>query len=173
MVTNIAGRKTVPIPDGRWRVKPDSGGIAFRTRLLGVVSVSGGFRVFSGELEVDAAKVTAGELLIEVGSLETGNARRDKHLCSEDFFEVEKFPSARFSLAEVSSHADGATISGTLQIRDRALAIHTPATVVPGAGDSVRIEATPELDPREIGFAFKFLPKVVRMEIDLTLERCG
>lgn len=173
MATNTAAEKASPIPHGNWRVAPDTSRIDFRLRLLGLIPTKGGFRGFTGELGVDPVAGETGELLVEVASIETGNAKRDKHLCSDDFFEVERYPVARFSLAEVSSVSGGATISGALRIRDRDLAIHTPATVTTTAGGSLRIEAALDLDPRKAGFAFKRLPKSVRVELELNLDRIG
>jgi polyisoprenoid-binding protein YceI len=173
MATNTAADKAGSIPDGNWRVAPDSSRIAFRMRLFGVIPTKGGFRGFTGDLEVDSPRDATGQLLVEVASIETGNAKRDDHLRSEDFFEVEKYPVARFNLVKVSPVPGGVTISGTLRIRDREMPIHTPATVTPAAGDSLRIEATVDLDPRKPGFAFKHLPKSMRVQLDLTLDRVG
>lgn len=173
MATNTPVGKAGPIPHGNWRVEPDSSRIVFRLRLLGVIPTKGAFPAFTGELDVDPVAGAAGQLLVEAASIETGNAKRDKHLRSKDFFEVEKYPVARFNLVKVSAVPGGATISGTLRIRDRDLAIHTPATVTTTAGGSLRIEATLDLDPRKAGFGFKPLPKSVRIQLELNLDRIG
>ena len=173
MAPTTAPGKAGSILDGSWRVAPDSSRIDFRLRLLGVIPTKGGFRDFTGELDVDPVEGAVGLLRVEVASIETGNARRDKHLCSENFFEVEKYPVAWFNLDKVSSVAGGTTISGTLRIRDREMVIHTPATVSPAAEGSLRIATALDLDPRKAGFTFKPLPKSVRIQLELTLYRVG
>jgi polyisoprenoid-binding protein YceI len=55
--------------------------------------------------DVDFARPEEGEVEVEVDieSLDTGSRRRDKHLRSEDFFEIEKFPTASIRVHDAKS----------------------------------------------------------------------
>src|SRR5258705_4823768 len=55
--------------------------------------VPGRFGDFSGDVKYDAKNVTASsvDVTIQATSIDTKNERRDNHLRSADFFEVEKF----------------------------------------------------------------------------------
>jgi polyisoprenoid-binding protein YceI len=171
MATSATTAKADLIPHGNWRVAPGASRIDFRMRLLGVIPTKGSFRAFTGRLEADPSQVTTGELVIQVASIETGNPKRDNHLCSKDFFEVEKYPRAQFDLISVKAVEDRAAIVGTLRIRDREIAIDAPATITQGSEGSLRIEASMKLDPRKAGFSYVYVPRSMRVQIDLSLDR--
>jgi polyisoprenoid-binding protein YceI len=82
--------------------------------------VRGQFNEWEGEFRFDDAdpghsKVTAS---INVASIDTGNDQRDNHLRSEDFFNVEKFPTMVFESTKWSKNGDHFTVEGNLTIRD-------------------------------------------------------
>ena len=55
--------------------------------------MAGRFREVAAEAKVDTNGRVTADLRIDVSSVDTGNARRDKHLRSEDFLDVDTFPS--------------------------------------------------------------------------------
>lgn len=68
--------------------------VGFSVKHMVISTVTGRFNSFSGTFEFDAEKGTAGNTKFEVkaDSIDTGNAKRDEHLKSPDFFDVAKFP---------------------------------------------------------------------------------
>ena len=80
-----------------WTVDEAHTSVAFSVAHL-FTSVQGRFDSFEGKIEFDpndpAAAVVRGT--IAAASINTNNAKRDKHLRSGDFFHVEKFPEIRF-----------------------------------------------------------------------------
>jgi polyisoprenoid-binding protein YceI len=94
-------------------------GVGFRIRHL-VAMFPGRFDVFSGTIVCDTNNVTGMTVraTVDVSSVSTANAARDKHLRTADFFDVEKFPTATFESTKVTAGADGAlTIRGKLVLR--------------------------------------------------------
>jgi polyisoprenoid-binding protein YceI len=71
--------------------------------LWGLVPVRGAFTLVTGEGTVSADGRLLGTLRIAAGSVDTGNRKRDEHLRSKDFFDVERHPfiTARIISAEV------------------------------------------------------------------------
>lgn len=67
--------------------------------------VSGRFKDFSGAIQYDAKDITASsvEVTVQTTSINTEQERRDNHLRSADFFEVEKFPTLTFKSTKVVS----------------------------------------------------------------------
>jgi len=63
-----------------------------------VAKVRGRFASWNGTLELDEADLAGSKLDVEMDarSIDTGNAQRDEHLRSADFFDVEQFPTLRF-----------------------------------------------------------------------------
>jgi len=82
-------------------------------------SVQGRFDAFEGSIIFDPAnpEATIVRGTIEATSINTNNAKRDKHLRSDDFFDVEKFPKLRFESTQVTVGAGGSgKIAGNLTI---------------------------------------------------------
>lgn len=76
--------------------------VSFRIRHW-LTKVEGRFRDYDGKIWLDRAKPLDSkvEITIQAASIDTGEERRDKHLRSADFFEVEKFPTITFKSTKV------------------------------------------------------------------------
>lgn len=72
--------------------------INFAVKHLGYSWLTGRFDNFSGEFSYDPAKPEAStvSVTIDTTSVNSNHAERDKHLRSDDFLNVEKFPKATF-----------------------------------------------------------------------------
>lgn len=72
--------------------------INFAVSHLGYSVLTGRFDKFEGEFTYDPAKPEAStvNVTIDTGSVNSNHAERDKHLRSDDFLNVEKFPKATF-----------------------------------------------------------------------------
>ncbi|MHB8691297.1 MAG: YceI family protein [Solirubrobacteraceae bacterium] len=160
----------IPLSAGDWRVVPEQSELGFLTHILRLLPVRGRYTGFDGELHIDRAGNATGVLRVDAETISTGIKRRDAHLRTADFFAVERHPHMTFELTALTPNADGAaTLTGTLRIRDRALAINTPASVA-AAGAGLRVDADFEVDHRAAGFEIKRLPRSVRAKASLTLE---
>jgi polyisoprenoid-binding protein YceI len=81
---------------------------------------TGSIKLQSGWLNWKDNKIVSGEITIDMTSIKesTGNARLEGHLKSDDFFSVEKFPTAKLVLTESDSFEKGsALVKGTLTIK--------------------------------------------------------
>src|SRR3954447_3603263 len=84
-----------PIAAGAWRLDPARSGVEFHVRhFYGLMTVKGEFADYDGTLQLGATPAV--ELTIQAGSLNTKMAKRDEHLRSGDFFDVEHHPQVRF-----------------------------------------------------------------------------
>tara|TARA_R100000656_G_scaffold81737_1_gene59793 strand:- start:877 stop:1473 length:597 start_codon:yes stop_codon:yes gene_type:complete len=77
--------------------------INFAIKHLGYSVLTGRFDTFSGEFTYDPAKPEAStvNVSIDTGSVNSNHAERDKHLRSDDFLNVEKFPKATFASTKI------------------------------------------------------------------------
>jgi polyisoprenoid-binding protein YceI len=88
---------------GSYVLDPNHTRLGFVARHAMVTKVRGSFEEFEGSAELDfqdPTKSTA-SLTFQVGSIQTGNAQRDGHLRTNDFFDVEAFPVATFTSGDV------------------------------------------------------------------------
>jgi polyisoprenoid-binding protein YceI len=140
------------LPTGTWQVDANASELGFGARgMFGLVPVHGHFGDFTGTLTVDADG-TRGELRIQATSLDTHNAKRDKHLRSADFFDAEAHPTVTFELTSVKPDTEGVlAVTGVLRIRENALAIETPVTVRPNGHDRLTLATAIDVDRAAAG----------------------
>jgi len=88
--------------------------VQFRVQHLGFSWLYGRFNDFDGSFSYDAADPNSGKVsvTIDTSSVDTNHAERDKHIRSDDFLNVDKFPEAKF----VSTSFDGKIIKGNLTL---------------------------------------------------------
>ena len=95
--------------------------IGVRARHAMVTTVRGAFTSFTGAAHLDTADPAASSvtLRIDAASIDTGNADRDAHLRSADFFDVETFPEVLFASTGVEQvDEDVYRVTGDLTIKD-------------------------------------------------------
>ena len=104
-----------------WQIDPAHSEIQFSAKHLMISTVRGRFNEFSGTVEGDEANPTAAkvDVQIDASSLVTGDEKRDGHLRSPDFLDVEKFPYLTFKSTRVEQFDDThGKLYGDLTIRD-------------------------------------------------------
>ena len=83
---------------GTYTIDPAHSRIGFVARHAMVTKVRGSFTEFSGSGSFDEENPANSQLqlTIQANSIDTGNADRDGHLRSNDFFDMETFPEITF-----------------------------------------------------------------------------
>lgn len=103
-----------------WRVDSTHTSVNFSVKHF-FTPVSGSFREFDIQLDYDPDNPSGGtvEVTIPVASLDTANERRDGHLRTADFFEVDTYPTITFKSSSVRADGSGGLIAtGPLTIKD-------------------------------------------------------
>jgi polyisoprenoid-binding protein YceI len=93
--------------------------VGFRVKHLVVSKVEGEFKDFDGSFSFDEKKPDASKVAftIKAASINTNTAKRDEHLRSADFFDVQKFPTLAFESTKVEGAGKGKyKLSGNLTI---------------------------------------------------------
>jgi polyisoprenoid-binding protein YceI len=127
----------VRVPAGTWKVDRDHSSVGFEVKHMMIATVRGRFTDFDGTLEAaeDDPSNSRAYGSVKVASIDTGNPDRDAHLRSPDFFDVERYPEARFESTRIQ-HVSGGTyrLAGDLTIKDQTREVEMDATVQ-GAGE--------------------------------------
>ena len=116
---NISGDYTLDVAHSR---------LGFSARHAMVTTVRGAFKDFDGTATIDTANPAASKvaLTIDVASIDTGQADRDGHLRSGDFFDTDTFKQISFVSTNVERDGDEWAITGDLTIKD----VTKPVTIV-------------------------------------------
>ena len=83
--------------------------INFKVKHLGYSWLTGRFNSFEGDFEWDKAKPADSEIevTIDVASIDSNHAERDKHLRSKDFLYVDEYPTATFKSTGYKATGEG------------------------------------------------------------------
>lgn len=92
----------------KWVIDPTHSEIEFKIKHLMITNVKGNFREFDASIYTTGTDFKTAEVdcWINVASVDTGSADRDKHIRSADFFDAEKFPQISFK-ADTFENVDG------------------------------------------------------------------
>ena len=103
-----------------WQIDNSHSHVGFSVKHMMIATVRGQFHAYTGTLELDAADLTRSRIAgtIEVASIDTKEAKRDEHLRSADFFDVEHFPKITFESRRIERvEGDEYRVVGDLTIR--------------------------------------------------------
>jgi polyisoprenoid-binding protein YceI len=107
-------------PAGTWALDTTHTEAAFTARHLMVTKVRGRFAVSGGAVTIAENPLESSvEATLDVASVHSGDAGRDQHLLSADFFDVENYPTITFRSTKVTAAGDGEyKLTGELTIKD-------------------------------------------------------
>jgi polyisoprenoid-binding protein YceI len=106
---------------GNYTADPTHSRIGFFARHAMITKVRGSFNEFagSGYLDADDPSKSHLELTIQANSIDTRNADRDGHLRSNDFFDMENYPTITYASTSVEMIDDSTyRVTGDLTIKD-------------------------------------------------------
>ena len=107
----------LPLAAGTWAADPSHTTVGFVVRHLGLSKVRGRFDGVTGQLVVgDDLAGSSVSAEIEMGTVKTGNADRDAHLTSSDFFNAETNPTMTFRSTTIAGEGEEFTMVGDLTI---------------------------------------------------------
>lgn len=131
---------------GTWTLDPARTSITFHTKTLWLLPVTGTFQAVEGAATVGNDGSITGTLLVDATSVNTNNRKRDEHLRSADFLDVQKYPTLTFAATQAPAAEPGhRPLDGDLTVHGRT----RPLTVTTGVGateDTATVTADIHLD---------------------------
>jgi polyisoprenoid-binding protein YceI len=118
--TSATSSSTTPTTATRWTLDPGHSAVGFSVRHLMITNVRGEFEKYRAEVTYDPARpeATGISATIEVGSVNTREARRDSDLRGELFFDAERHPEMTFVSKSARAAGGGSLdVTGDLTIR--------------------------------------------------------
>jgi polyisoprenoid-binding protein YceI len=140
-----------------WQIDPVHSLVEFSVRHMMISTVKGRFPGVSGTI-VDVADDptrSSVEVQIDPASITTADDRRDGHLRSADFFDVENHPTITFKSTRIEGTRDQFTLTGDLTIRDQTRSVTLDASFngfgKNQAGELASFSAQTKLNRKDFG----------------------
>jgi polyisoprenoid-binding protein YceI len=135
--------------------------VGFTARHFVITKVRGKFNDFSATITYDENDISKSSMTgtIKVASIDTDNEKRDNHLRSADFFDVEKFPEITFQSKRVEKKDKNYVLLGDLTMRGVTKEVAVPFTVTekitdPQGKTRIGFEANLQLNRQDFGIAW-------------------
>jgi polyisoprenoid-binding protein YceI len=163
MTTSTAAAALKP---ATYRVDPDRSTVRFTAKgMFGLVPVEGTFRIRHGAVFLsEDLEVSTASAVIDAGSVDTANERRDRDLRSKRFLDTARYPDISFTSEMVA----GGSVTGTLRVQETS----RPVTLTPDAhatADGCRFTATARIDRYAFGLTGGkgFVSRYTNVELDI------
>jgi polyisoprenoid-binding protein YceI len=152
MSTQQVDRSAAPTLQGPWHVDPSAGKLQFTVKTFwGLLTVKGTFDTYEGTLNLDGRGNASGELVVSVDSLDTRNAKRDKHLRSPDFLHKELHPTVRFVVDAFSTAPGAEEIIGDLYVGGKIARLRLPVEFSRSDQGLLRLKASGVVSREDVG----------------------
>jgi polyisoprenoid-binding protein YceI len=110
-------RSGMLIEPGTWTIDPSHSSVGFVARHLMVTKVRGTFGDIDGTITIaDDPFQSSVRATVDAASVNSGDQKRDAHLRSADFFDVENYPTIEFASKRVEERAEGFALIGDLTV---------------------------------------------------------
>lgn len=143
-----------------YSLDPAHSSVTFCAKHMVLSTVCGKFREFEATILLDEKDITKSSWSgkIKTPSITTDVEKRDAHLKSPDFFDVEKYPEITFQSSKIEKAKDGYVAVGNLKIRDVSKEVRIPFTltgpVAMGDKKKIGIEANLTINRQDYGVSW-------------------
>lgn len=153
--------------------------IQFRVKHLGYSWLYGRFNDFDGSFEIDRSNLENSKINvdIDVTSIDSNHAERDKHLRAEEFLYVDKYPKAKFVSTVLKLNDDGKSgiLTGDLTLRGVTKPVDISVELVgegkdPWGGYRIGFEGRTKFKMKDFGINRDLGPASTEVEMILSVE---
>jgi polyisoprenoid-binding protein YceI len=151
------------MPTTTWKIDPAHSSAEFKVKHMMIANVKGSFSGLSGTLVEDQDDLAGSSLeaSIPVSTLSTGDAQRDAHLKSADFFDAEAFPTMTFKSVAVTKKSEGEfEVTGDLTVHGvtKPVTFQVEGPSAPGkdpwGNTRIGLSATTSINRKDFGLAW-------------------
>ena len=141
---------------GTWQLDTEATTIEIRTKAMwGLAKIKGSFTALRGGATVGQAGETSGTLVIDAASINTGLAKRDKHIRTADFLDVASYPTLEYAVTSVRIDATGeVTLAGSFTAHGQTRALEIRGQVTGLGTDRLTITGETDIDRSEWGMSW-------------------
>jgi polyisoprenoid-binding protein YceI len=174
---------TTANPIVTWKIDPAHSSAEFKVKHMMISNVKGSFNGLTGTLTEDTSNPTLShvEATIDISTISTGDAQRDGHLKSADFFHHEQHPTMTFHSTHVEKKGDGEyAVTGDLTVhgvtKPVVFAVEGPSAPGkdPYGNTRIGLSATTKINRKDFGLTWNAALEtggiLVGEEVQINLE---
>jgi polyisoprenoid-binding protein YceI len=141
---------------GTWQLNTEATTIELRTKAMwGLAKVNGTFAALHGGGTVGQNGEISGTLVIDAASVNTGQAKRDAHLRTVDFFDVANYPTLEYAVNSARISPDGkVTLAGAFTAHGQTHALEVRGQITGLGTDRLTITGEADIDRSEWGMGW-------------------
>lgn len=133
---------------------------------------NGGFKRVDGRLELHGRVPEKVTVVIDMQSTQVDHPKLERHLKGPDFFDVDRFPIARFVSTSIEEGGDGAithVITGELTLHGQTRTVSFPITLA-GSPEAIEVTGTFDLNRKDFGIMYEgAADNLVRDEVPIKI----
>ncbi len=161
-----------------WVLDPAHSHADFQVRHLGLSNVRGGITGIVGSFIWDDKNITKSSVnvTLDARTINTNTTKRDDHLKSADFFNVEKNPTITFKSTAVTRSGDGLKVTGDLTLAGvtKSVTLDVDGPTAPQKGQNGKIitglSASGTVKRTDFNLGPKFPAAVISDEVKFTID---
>ena len=142
---------------GSWVLDPGASSVRLKAKVMGLITVNGGFREVTGAGTVQPDGTVRGRLTVGTASIDTRNTRRDVHLRSADFFDSDNSPDITFAASGIRPQGQGVVVTGALTIRGHTRPRSVETTVSVRSDGEIGLDAAVQINRANFGISWNAL----------------
>jgi polyisoprenoid-binding protein YceI len=142
---------------GEWALDPRRSSIRLKSKIIGLVPVTGVFREVSGNGTVSPDGEVSGTLTVAAASIDTENTRRDAHLRSADFFDSDNNPDITFTADAIRPSGRDVAVTGVLTVRGRTRRLSFDAAASVQGDGEIWLDAEVRINRADFGLTWNQL----------------
>jgi polyisoprenoid-binding protein YceI len=161
-----------------WKADSAHSSVEFSIKHLGISNVHGRFGKVEATIAYDEKDISKSTVnaTIDVAGLDTGNGMRDTDVKSNNYFDVEKNPTATFASTSVAKGGSGLQVSGNLTIKGVTkpviLDVEGPTAPITGMDKKPHagFSASTTIHRTDFGIGAKVPAAVLSDEVKITID---
>ena len=160
-----------------FKVDPGHSFVRFKIQHLGYSWMWGGFNDVKGDFSYDSTRPEASrvDITVQTASVDTNHAERDKHIRSDDFLDVDNYPTATFKSTTFTPSGTGGKLEGELTLHGVTKPIVLDVKKIgegpdPWGGYRAGFQATTSLTRSDFGMSYNLGAQSESMHFELGIE---
>jgi polyisoprenoid-binding protein YceI len=155
---------------GTWTIDTARSTVGFTVKHMGFMNASGTMAIREGKITVgEDLEVSSVEVELDPAGFDTGNPKRDEHVRSGDFLDVEQFPSAGYRSTSVEARGTSFTVHGELTVHGQTRPVTLVGELSSTDGGDATFTASATVSRHDFGVT-KMPALMVGKELAIELE---